>query len=141
MNEFGAMNFNDIFQGDDGVFDEETIQLPVKKDFEYKFTPENIFMGQQGLFEKAQALNEDLKVHEAALALEADVQENPDNIDSWKLLGVLHQENDEDEKAIYCFRKAQGIDPNDLEIMLQLGISCCNEIQPEEAFRQLENWL
>jgi len=38
----------------------------------------------------------------------------------------LHQENDEDEKAIVCLEKAYSLDPFDLESLLYLGSSCSN---------------
>ena len=37
---------------------------------------------------------------EAALALEAEVLKNPDNAEGWRLLGVTHAENDDDQQVI-----------------------------------------
>lgn len=34
---------------------------------------------------------------EAALAFEAEVQRNPDNVEAWRLLGTVHAENEEDQ--------------------------------------------
>jgi peroxin-5 len=37
---------------------------------------------------------------EAVLALEAEVLKNPDNTEGWRLLGVTHAENDDDQQVI-----------------------------------------
>jgi peroxin-5 len=37
---------------------------------------------------------------EAVLALEAEVLKNPDNAEGWRLLGVTHAENDDDQQVI-----------------------------------------
>ena len=42
----------------------------------------------------------------AIQALEADLMKNPENHKSWRLLGQLFQEHDEDEKAILCLERA-----------------------------------
>lgn len=39
---------------------------------------------------------------EAVLALEAEVLKNPDNAEGWRLLGVTHAENDDDQQVIYA---------------------------------------
>ena len=38
---------------------------------------------------------------EAVLALEAEVLKNPDNAEGWRLLGVTHAENDDDQQVMY----------------------------------------
>lgn len=37
---------------------------------------------------------------EAVLALEAEVLKNPDNAEGWRLLGIAHAENDDDQQVI-----------------------------------------
>lgn len=37
---------------------------------------------------------------EAVLALEAEVLKNPDNAEGWRLLGVTHAENDDDQQVM-----------------------------------------
>lgn len=98
-------------------------------------------MTQSELMKLAEEMNSNLELVEAVKVLEAEVQKNPNNCKAWWLLGTLHQENDEDKKAIYCFHKAYELDPFDLDSLICLGISCTNEIQAEEAMKHLENWL
>jgi peroxin-5 len=38
---------------------------------------------------------------EAVLALEAEVLKNPDNAEGWRLLGITHAENDDDQQVTY----------------------------------------
>lgn len=37
---------------------------------------------------------------EAVLALEAEVLKNPENAEGWRLLGIAHAENDDDQQVI-----------------------------------------
>jgi cytochrome c-type biogenesis protein CcmH/NrfG len=62
-------------------------------------------------------------------------------VSSWRMLGQLHQENDEDEKAIVCLEKAYSLDPFDLESLLYLGSSCSNVYDKKQAMVYLANWL
>lgn len=36
---------------------------------------------------------------EAVLALEAEVQRQPQNVEAWRLLGTVHAENDDDQQV------------------------------------------
>ena len=38
---------------------------------------------------------------EAVLALEAEVQRQPQNVEAWRLLGTVHAENDDDQQVSY----------------------------------------
>lgn len=60
---------------------------------------------------------------EAILALEAEAQKRPDNSEAWSLLGKIHQQNDEDTKAIQALLQGKEIDPFNLDLLLQLGVS------------------
>ncbi|KAA8523475.1 hypothetical protein F0562_009898 [Nyssa sinensis] len=42
---------------------------------------------------------------EAVLALEAEVFRNPDNAEGWRLLGIAHAENDNDQQIMPSFFK------------------------------------
>jgi len=75
------------------------------------------------------------KIQDAILCLEAEVQENAQNAEAWRILGQLYQENDQDEFAMIAFRTANDADPYDLDSLLCLGISCTNELAEEEATR------
>lgn len=84
---------------------------------------------------------DNMKYDDQILALEAQAQKNAEDANAWRELGKLHQENDEDEKAILCLRKAYEVDPYDLETLMALGISSTNEIHEIEAMDYLEKWL
>ena len=73
-----------------------------KKDKEIVFAENNPFMEEKEPETRAKELIENGRIDDAILALEAEVQKNPDNASAWRLLGQLHQENDEDDKAIVC---------------------------------------
>ena len=42
------------------------------------------------------------KTSEAILAMEAHLQKNEKDAQTWRILGRLHQENDQDQKAVSC---------------------------------------
>lgn len=44
-------------------------------------------------------------IKQAILAFEADVQQNPDNTEGWRMLGACYAESDEDKRAIVCLEK------------------------------------
>ena len=73
-------------------------------------------------------LIEDGRVQEAIICLQAEVQQNLENAEAWRLMGQLYQENDFDDVAIIAFKKAYEQDPFDLDSLLCLGISCANEL-------------
>ena len=50
-------------------------------------------------FAKGKALFQSGLLSEAVLALEAEVQRQPKNVDAWRLLGTVHAENDDDQQA------------------------------------------
>ena len=53
-------------------------------------------------FAKGKALFQSGLLSEAVLALEAEVQRRPDNVEAWRLLGTVHAENDDDQQVIAC---------------------------------------
>jgi peroxin-5 len=48
---------------------------------------------------KGKALFQSGLLSEAALALEAEVQRSPANVEAWRLLGTVHAENDDDQQV------------------------------------------
>ncbi|AQK58214.1 Peroxisome biogenesis protein 5 [Zea mays] len=78
---------------------------------------------------------------EAVLALEAEVLKNPDNAEGWRLLGITHAENDDDQQAIAAMMRALEANPTNLEVLLALGVSHTNELEQGEALRYLYRWL
>ena len=52
-------------------------------------------------FAKGKSLFQSGLLSEAVLALEAEVQRQPQNVEAWRLLGTVHAENDDDQQVIY----------------------------------------
>ena len=76
--------------------------------------------------ESTEKFIQEQNVENAILSLEAEVQKNPENSEAWRQLGILHQENDEDEKALLCLKKGFEVDPLNQDILIALGISSIN---------------
>jgi peroxin-5 len=57
------------------------------------------------------------------------------------MLGMSHQEHDEDRKAIQCLERAVEEDPYNLDALLALGVSFVNELNSERALRTLKTWV
>ena len=103
---------------------------------ENKYTKSDVYR-----LELAKKLIEDNKSQEAILCLEAEVQENKENSEAWRILGQLYQENDQDNYAIVALKEAHAADPYDLDSLLALGVSCTNENDRLDAYHYLHYWL
>jgi len=70
----------------------------------YDFDKENPYKNHENInfLELAKKLISEEKIHDAILALQAEVQKNEQSSEGWCLLGQLHAENDEDELAVAC---------------------------------------
>ena len=83
---------------------------------DYVFKPNNPFMADMHSFAKAKSLFRHGILSEAAYALEAEVQRQPNNVDAWRLLGTVHAENDDDTQAISAMARALKADPTNAEV-------------------------
>jgi peroxin-5 len=92
----------------------------------YVFSDMNPYVGHPNPMQEVQELFRKGLLSEAVLALEAEVLKNPDNAEGWRLLGVTHAENDDDQQAIAAMMRAQEADPTNLEVLLALGVSHTN---------------
>ncbi|KAJ8433013.1 hypothetical protein Cgig2_010989 [Carnegiea gigantea] len=92
----------------------------------YVFSDMNPYVGHPDPLKEGQELFKKGLLSEAVLALEAEVLKNPDNAEGWRLLGVAHAENDDDQQAIASMMRAQEVDPTNLEVLLALGVSHTN---------------
>ncbi len=80
-------------------------QVAVKKQSEasrgvYVFSDMNPYVGHPNPLREGQELFRKGLLSEAVLALEAEVLKNPDNAEGWRLLGIAHAENDDDQQVI-----------------------------------------
>lgn len=107
----------------------------------YVFSDMNPYVGHPDPLKEGQELFRKGLLSEAVLALEAEVLKNPDNAEGWRLLGIAHAENDDDQQAIASMMRAQEVDPTNLEVLLALGVSHTNELEQSAALKYLYQWL
>lgn len=107
----------------------------------YVFSDMNPYVGHPNPLKEGQDLFRKGLLSEAVLALEAEVLKNPDNAEGWRLLGIAHAENDDDQQAIAAMMRAQEADPTNLEVLLALGVSHTNELEQAAALKYLYGWL
>jgi peroxin-5 len=111
----------------------------------YQFSEENPFMGidsSASVMEAGIKLFGEGRLDEAVLAFEAVVRgDGASSSDAWRWLGTAHAENDDDQVAIMCLEKSLAADADNLEALLDLGVSYTNELFHDEALRFLESWL
>ncbi|XP_057474049.1 peroxisome biogenesis protein 5-like isoform X2 [Actinidia eriantha] len=107
----------------------------------YEFSDMNPYVGHPNPLKEGQELFCKGLLSEAVLALEAEVLKNPENAEGWRLLGIAHAENDDDQQAIAAMMRAQEVDPTNLEVLLALGVSHTNELEQAAALKYLYSWL
>ncbi|CAI9760343.1 unnamed protein product [Fraxinus pennsylvanica] len=107
----------------------------------YVFSDMNPYVGHPNPLKEGQELFRKGLLSEAVLALEAEVLKNHDNAEGWRLLGIAHAENDDDQQAIAAMMRAQEVDPTNLEVLLALGVSHTNELEQAAALKYLYSWL
>ncbi|XP_054797056.1 peroxisome biogenesis protein 5 isoform X2 [Prosopis cineraria] len=107
----------------------------------YVFSDLNPYVGHPNPLKEGQELFRKGLLSEAVLALEAEVLKNSENVEAWRLLGIAHAENDDDQQAIAAMMRAQEADPTNLEVLLALGVSHTNELEQAAALKFLYGWL
>ncbi len=75
------------------------------------------------------------------MALEAHLQKNRDDGETWRILGRILQENDQDQKSVTCFMNCLKTNPQNLDCLLSLGVSCTNTLDEVRAMNYLKQWL
>lgn len=108
---------------------------------EYAFKDENQFKESKNPFEEGMALFKAGELHDAILAFQADVQQNDDSSEGWRMLGHCHAENDDDRKAILCLEKSLDRNNYNLKTLLALGVSYVNEMDHTQALKSLKTWV
>ena len=131
---FGGQLNNDMMSP--GMIGEQT------KTPEYQLPQDNKYRGQKELFSKGMQLFNNGEIKEAIEAFQAFVEgETDDPSEGWRMLGLSHQEHDEDRKAILCLERAVEEDPYNLDALLALGVSYVNELNSESALKTLKLWV
>jgi len=135
-------DFDRVWQGEsdlDQMWEEDSLRQQTPK--EYTFKEDNPYLQLDHPIEHAQKLIAQGKDREAILALEAEVQKNPESSEGWRQLGELWAQMDQDVEAIQCLRRGHDADPYNLDSLLALGVSCTNELDQIEALRYLRSWI
>ena len=115
--------------------------LPHQREYVFHDPASNPFAGvAEGLMDAGVQLFQQGRLDEAVLAFEAELRHN-DSSDVWRWLGSTHAENDEDQTAIICLERAVQRDDQNLEALLDLGVSYTNELFQDEAMKYLELWM
>lgn len=150
--EFGNALSNEDFAAWDN-FDSSlglnTHSNPLERDphlGDYMFESQNPFLENQNpsvsAFDQGvQILKEHGNLSLAALAFEAAVQQNPDHIEAWTLLGSAQAQNEKESPAVRALERALLLDPNNLDALMGLAVSYTNEGYDSTAYRTLERWL
>jgi Cytochrome c biogenesis factor len=82
--------------------DREEVELYGDIPIDYKFNENNPFANEKNPLQTTLNLANQGRTREAILALESHLQKHPNDVNSWRLLGKLHQENDQDRVAVAC---------------------------------------
>jgi len=108
---------------------------------EYKLEENNPFVQHQTPFDEGMKLFQAGDLRNAVLAFQAVIGSEKTHSEAWRMLGVVHQENDEDRKAIQCFERAVEYDAYNLDALLGLGVSYVNELDHHNALKNLKAWI
>lgn len=108
---------------------------------QYKFDSQNPFENEAKPLALASSLLNQGNTKNAILALEAHLQKHPNDGNSWRVLGKLHMDNDEDRPAVRCLLNSVNIDANNLDNLLALGVSCTNILDEVQAMNHLKHWM
>jgi len=109
---------------------------------EYVFAEENPYKNMEDTFGKGMQLFNEGEIEGAIFAFQAFVQNNAEDCsEGWRMLGVSHQEHDQDREAIGCLERAVQEDPYNLEALLALGVSYVNELDSQRALTKLKAWV
>ncbi|KAB5534931.1 hypothetical protein DKX38_018017 [Salix brachista] len=136
--ESSADNWADAY---DEYLNEQVVQKSDASRGVYVFSDMNPYVGHPNPLKEGQELFRKGLLSESVLALEAEVLKNPDNAEGWRLLGIAHAENDDDQQAIAAMMRAHEADPTNLEVLLALGVSHTNELEQAAALKYLYGWL
>lgn len=110
----------------------------------YELAADNKYIEQgdeDSLFDLGMELFNKGELKEAIMAFQAVVEKDMGNSEAWRMLGVVHQELDEDRKAIICLENAKEQDPYNLNALLELGVSYVNELDQKKALANLKSWV
>lgn len=133
-----------------GATEEPSFLGQSSMDAHYEFAKENALISTssedtssaEALFEQGMQCFERGDISNAVLHFEASLQCTDGSIcETWRMLGLCHAENDDDKRAIECYKSALECDPYDTASLLSLGTSYLNEMNPSRALHCLKGWV
>jgi cytochrome c-type biogenesis protein CcmH/NrfG len=71
-------------------------------------------------------------------ALEAEVKQNPQNLQAWIQLGHTYYDSDQYSLAIAAYEKALSINPDNADVLTDLGVMFRRSGQPKKAIEKFE---
>ncbi|XP_059093109.1 peroxisomal targeting signal 1 receptor-like isoform X2 [Tigriopus californicus] len=107
----------------------------------YDFKSDNPLINHPNALSEGKLKLEKGDIPSAALLFEAVVQQEPDNVEAWTLLGTTQAKNDLDTSAIAALRKALTLDPNNSLARMALAVSLANESYQAQACHTLQEWM
>ncbi|GKV08539.1 hypothetical protein SLEP1_g20154 [Rubroshorea leprosula] len=125
-NEFGSEgSFDDQWVNEFSKFQNEQVAAKQRSDASwgvYVFSDMNPYLGHENPMKEGQELLWKGLLSEAVLALEAEVIKHIHNSESWRLLGVVRVENDDDQQIAGLFNEAIQMLPEDADVHIVLGV-------------------
>jgi len=130
------------YEFDDDSFPSGYVPSQPPAPAEYVFDPRNPFLQSENPFQEGIEMFQRGRLEEAIFAFESQLQKNPaDSSDVWRWLGTAHAENDDDKLAITCLRNSVEADPENIEALLDIGVSYTNELNQHQALVFLKSWM
>ena len=117
----------------------EQVKSPLETNYELEAN--NPYVQSKNPFEEGLKFFQAGNLRDAVLAFQAVVSSEPTHSEAWRMLGMVHQENDEDKKAILCLERAVEYDAYNLDALLALGVSYVNELDHVNALKNLKAWV
>jgi len=71
-------------------------------------------------------------------ALEAEVKQNPQNLQAWIQLGHAYYDSDQYGQAIAAYEKALSINPDNADVLTDLGVMYRRSGQPKKAIEKFD---
>merc|ERR1712106_73164 len=100
---------------------------------DYNFAEDNQLKDLPNALEEGKKMLEAGDLPSAVLLFEAAVQQFPDNVEAWQLLGTSQAENEQDPQAISA--------PKNSAALMALAVSYTNESYQAQACHALTMWI